>query len=86
MHSHFTMKKGKSLNKTTKIPRANKIKGSENGQKSNLMLNEKAFVHWYVGEGMGEKVFDEARENMSILVKNYQEIGLDSIEIESGNE
>jgi len=50
------------------------------------MFKRKAFLHWYLGEGMDEMEFTEAESNMQDLINEYQQYQDATIEEGEGEE
>ena len=46
---------------------------SQTVEQFSAMLRRRAFIHWYLGEGMEELEFTEAKANVEDLVMEYED-------------
>ncbi|EJW74475.1 alpha-tubulin [Wuchereria bancrofti] len=53
--------------------------------KFDLMYSKRAFIHWFIGEGMEEDEFIDAREDMDLLERDYKEIAADEFDADSND-
>jgi len=54
-------------------------------KKYDLMYSQRAFVHWFVGEGMEEGEFAEAREDLGFLEKDFMDVLSEQATDDAGN-
>merc|ERR1712138_87262 len=55
-------------------------------KKYDKMYSQRAYVHWFVGEGMEEGEFSEAREDLGFLEKDYLDVITEQPSDEEENE
>jgi tubulin alpha len=53
--------------------------------KFDMMFSKRAFLHWYLNEGLDFMDFVEAREDLAALEMDYSEAGMSTTEIEAMN-
>ncbi|KAF8570018.1 hypothetical protein P879_01968 [Paragonimus westermani] len=51
-----------------------------NNSKFDILFSRRSFVHWFIGEGVEESEFIQARDDMAYLEQDYAELMSESIE------
>merc|ERR1712026_56561 len=64
----------------------NRVFSERLSKKYDMMYSQRAYVHWYVGEGMEEGEFSEAREDLGFLEKDYLDVITEQASDEEGEE
>jgi len=64
----------------------NRVFSERLSKKYDMMYSQRAYVHWYVGEGMEEGEFSEAREDLGFLEKDYLDVITEQASDEEGDE
>merc|ERR1712062_770056 len=63
----------------------NRVFSDRLSKKYDMMYSQRAYVHWYVGEGMEEGEFSEAREDLGFLEKDYLDVITEQASDEQSN-
>jgi len=64
----------------------NRVFSERLSKKYDMMYSQRAYVHWYVGEGMEEGEFSEAREDLGFLEKDYADVVSEKASDEEGDD
>ncbi len=90
MSEPIKLKKARTIFFKSNINNSEKENDNNRSERMNHNLKtlpkKKAFMHWYIGEGMDEKEFLIARKDIAALEQEYIEIGQDSVYPEADSE